>query len=57
MRKKTQPSDVVRALQADAAADYAHHQDPDTTRAAKDQKADVREQAAANLGFFGRRKA
>jgi hypothetical protein len=56
MRKKTEPTPTVRELQAQAAADYAHHHDPDTTRTAKDRQAEVRDNAAANLGFFGRRK-
>lgn len=56
MRKKTEPGPAVRALQADAREDYTRHHDPDTTRTAKDRQAEVRDNAAANIGFFGRRK-
>jgi hypothetical protein len=56
VKKKTEPTPAVRALQADAREDYTHHNDSDTTRAAKDRQAEVRDNAAANIGFFGRRR-
>lgn len=56
MAEQTEPSDAVRALQADAAADYAKHHEPATAAASGVQHNDLREHASSNAGFFGRRK-
>lgn len=55
MSKKTEPTPKVRALQAEAAADYARHQDPNTATASAVQHNNMRANASENAGSLQRR--